>query len=82
MHPPLSRALFGSSESSLLVTLGDRHHLDGSVVIGGTKITVDIWERNKELIRKRTDIGEHFTREIIQSIVFIFFTTRRKSASD
>ena len=31
MHPPLSR--FGSSESSLLVTLGDRHHLDGSVVI-------------------------------------------------
>ena len=32
---------------------------------------VDIWERNKELIRKRTDIGEHFTREIIQSIVFI-----------
>ena len=37
VHPPLSRALFGSSESSLLVTLGDRHHLDGSVVIGGTK---------------------------------------------
>ena len=35
-------------------------------------IVVDIWERNKELIRKRTDIGEHFTREIIQSIVFIF----------
>ena len=33
---------------------------------------VDIWERNKELIRKRTDIGEHFTREIIQSIIFIF----------
>ena len=28
---------------------------------------VDIWERNMELIRKRTDIGEHFTREIIQS---------------
>jgi len=35
-------------------------------------LCVDIWERNKELIRKRTDIGEHFTREIIQSIVFIF----------
>jgi len=35
-------------------------------------VTVDIWERNKELIRKRTDIGEHFTREIFQSIVFIF----------
>ena len=34
--------------------------------------TIDIWERNKELIRKRTDIGEHFTREVIQSIVFIF----------
>jgi len=33
---------------------------------------VDIWERNKELIRRRTDIGEHFTREVIQSIVFIF----------
>jgi len=28
-------------------------------------VIVDIWERNKELIRKRTDIGEHFTREII-----------------
>ena len=35
-------------------------------------VCVDIWERNKELIRKRTDIGDHFTREIIQSIVFIF----------
>ena len=33
---------------------------------------VDISERNKELIRKRTDIGEYFTREVIQSIVFIF----------
>jgi len=39
VHPPLSSALFGSSESSLLVTLSDRHHLDGSVVIGGTKTT-------------------------------------------
>ena len=37
--PPLSLAFFGSSESSFLVTLGDRHHLDGSVGIGGTKIT-------------------------------------------
>ena len=37
VHPPLSRAMFGSCESSLLVTLGDRQHLDGSVVIGGTK---------------------------------------------
>ena len=37
VHPPLSRALFGSSESYLLVTLGDHHHLDGLVVIGGTK---------------------------------------------
>jgi len=34
--------------------------------------SVDIWECNKELIRKRTDIDEHFTREVIQSIVFIF----------
>ena len=33
---------------------------------------VDIWEHNKELIRKRTDIGEHFIREVIQTIVFIF----------
>jgi len=24
------------------------------------------------MIRKRTDISEHFTREVIQSIVFIF----------
>ena len=37
VHPPLSSALIGSSESSLLVTLGDRHNLDSSVVIGGTK---------------------------------------------
>jgi len=36
------------------------------------KVPVDIWERNKEWIRKRTDIGEHFTWEVIQSIVFIF----------
>jgi hypothetical protein len=35
---------------------------------------VDIWERNKELIRKRTDIGEHFTREVIQSYrIYIFY---------
>jgi len=39
VHPPLSSALIRSSESSLFVTLGDRHHLDGSVVIGGTKTT-------------------------------------------
>ena len=37
VHPPLSSALIRLSESSLLVTLGDRHHLDGSVVFGGTK---------------------------------------------
>jgi len=36
------------------------------------ELTIHIWERNKELIRKRTDIGEHFTRDVIQSIVFIF----------
>jgi len=39
---------------------------------------VDIWERNKEMIRKRTDIGEHFTREVIQSIVFIFLLLRER----
>jgi len=33
---------------------------------------VDIWKRHQEMIRKRTDIGEHFTREVIQTIVFIF----------
>ena len=44
------------------------------MMIGWTYVmlVVDIWERNKELIRKRTDIGEHFTREVIQSTVFIF----------
>ena len=36
--------------------------------------SVDILERNKELIRKRMDIGEHFTWEVIQSIVFIFLS--------
>ena len=35
-------------------------------------VLVDIWERNKELIRKRPEIGEHFTQEVILSIVFIF----------
>ena len=39
VHPPLSGVLFGLSKSSLLVTLGDLHHLDSSVVITGTKIT-------------------------------------------
>ena len=33
VHSPLSSALIGSGDSSLLVTLGDRHHLDGLVVI-------------------------------------------------
>ena len=42
---------------------------DGAVV---EEDGVDIWERNKEMIRKRTDISEHFTREVFQSIVFIF----------
>jgi len=36
------------------------------------RAVVDICECNKELIRKHTDISEHFTQEIIQSIVFIF----------
>jgi len=43
------------------------------LALSSRKVSVDIWERNKELIRKRTDIGEHFTREVIQSIVFIFY---------
>ena len=46
------------------------------------KHIVDIWERNKELIHKRTDIDEHFTRKVIQSIVFIFLPLGEKSASD
>jgi len=33
---------------------------------------VDIWERNKELIRKRTDIGEHFTRKLSR-VSYLFF---------
>ena len=37
---------------------------------------VDIWQRNQKMIRKRTDIGEHFTWEVIQSIVFIFLPLR------
>ena len=45
-------------------------------------MSVDIWERNRELIRKRTDIGEHFTREVIQSYRIYIFTTGRKGASD
>jgi len=35
------------------------------------RFAVDIWYRHQEMIRKRTDISEHFTREVIQSIVFI-----------
>jgi len=45
-----------------------------TLVVTYIKHVVDIWERNKELIRKRTDIGEHFTREVTQSIVFIFLS--------
>ena len=37
---------------------------------------------HKETIRKRTDIGEHFTREVIQSYRIYIFTTGRKGASD
>ena len=51
VHPPLSSALFGSSESSLLVTLGDRHHLDGSVVIVGTKTAREfLWVARVKLV--------------------------------
>ena len=46
--------------------------LGHSVRATGSMAAVDIWECNKELIRKHTDIGEHFTRDVIQSIVFIF----------
>ena len=56
-----------SSPSWRPVLKGEFAHLPSPLVVG-----VDIWERNKELIRKRTDIGEHFTRDVIQSIVFIF----------
>jgi len=41
-------------------------------------VAVDIWECKKEWIRKSTDIGEHFTREVIQSIVFIFLPRGEK----
>ena len=60
----------------------------GSITIHAVgRVSVYISERNKELIRKRTDIGEHFTRDVIQSIVFIFLPLAErvhltKSASD
>ena len=65
---------FSSSNKESHDTRSNQKYLD--------RTTVDIWERNKELIRKRTDIGEHFTREVIQSYRIYIFTTRRKSASD
>ena len=39
--------------------------MKNSLYTWNSKLSVDIWERNKELIRKRTDIGEHFTRDVI-----------------
>jgi len=60
-----SGAAGGSSTAS-----PGRNRLD--LWLGRSRGSVDIWERNKELIRKRMDIGEHFSREVIQSIVFIF----------
>ena len=50
MHPPPSSALFGSSEISLLVTLGDRHHLDGSVVIGHEDRPEFLWVARVKLV--------------------------------
>jgi len=57
--------------------VGPAYHHPGSSLVTAPSATtavagVDIWERNKELIRKRTDIGEHFNWDVIQSIVFIF----------
>jgi len=34
------------------------------------------------MISKRTDIGEHVTREVIQNYRIYIFNTRRKGASD
>ena len=51
----------------------ERSGVNWGVCSKPVEMAVDIWERNKELIRKRTDIGEHFTREVIQSIIFIFY---------
>ena len=38
MHPPLLIRLLVVKGEFVLVTLGDRHHLDGSVVIGSSVI--------------------------------------------
>ena len=53
-------SVFSSGRAWLVCSGISRPLLAGPVVT-----SVDIWERNKELIRKRTNIGEHFTREII-----------------
>jgi len=60
--------------ASMVVAVADAGEevIDADWICTSTMV-VDIWERNKELIRKRTDIGEHFTWEVIQSIVFIFY---------
>jgi hypothetical protein len=38
-------------------------------------------KESKEIIHKRTDIGEHFTREIIPKY-HIYLSARRKRAKD
>ena len=55
-----------SNHSPVIMLLCLPYTREGDYIrINGAVTTVDIWERNKELIRKRTDIGEHFTWEII-----------------
>jgi len=62
----------GKREGGLAVAPGCRLGQPRIERRGRELVGVDIWEHNKEWIRKRTNIGEHFTREVIQSIVFIF----------
>ena len=69
----VEEGVVGTGEESVgLLVIVIRESIRGVGVSSCIELGVDIWERNKELIRKRMDIGEHFTREIIQSIVFIF----------
>ena len=49
----------------VVISDGGAHFIDKRFKQYLSKLGVDIWERNKELIRKHTDIGEHFTWDVI-----------------
>jgi len=48
----------------------------------GVDISYANEKNQREIIRKRTDIGEHFTREISPEYHIYILTTRRKRAKD